>query len=333
MLEAVLAVRDPIDIEALNALVLELHALCHELPLRAFQTRALERVAALVAFDSALIAIGTVSFGVPDAHDAFLYRQPAEMMQSWERVKAEDTVSFIVTSSPGRAFAFEAAATYPAGSGVMAHCERYGILQLLTTAAVDVRAGSFVVISLYRADRAAVYTERDRATMELLVPHLVACMRRARLDDLRRATHVHPAHAPAAAIVNRRGIVLEAEPRFIDVLGRQYPDFRGPALPEALTFLARVTEPTRRTVGHMVLRADAVGDLVLVHARRSLPVDALTDREREVAARLASGLSMKEIADELGIAANTVRVHVTRIYAKLGVMNKAELASMLAGLE
>jgi DNA-binding CsgD family transcriptional regulator len=189
------------------------------------------------------------------------------------------------------------------------------------------------VISLYRADRAAPYSERDRATMELLVPHLVASMRQARLDDLRRATHVHLAHAPAAAIVNRRGIVLEAEPRFIDMLTQQYPDFHGPSLPTPLAFLGDVTEPVKRVIGRLRVRADVAADLVLVHARAALPIDTLTDREREVASSFASGLSTKEIAEALGIATNTVRVHVTRIYAKLGVMNKAELASMLAGLD
>ena len=39
---------------------------------------------------------------------------------------------------------------------------------------------------------------------------------------------------------------------------------------------------------------------------------------------------MANIAEKLAIAANTVRVHVGRIYEKLGVANKAELASMMA---
>lgn len=324
---------EPIAIEALNALSLELHALCHQLPLRAFQTRALEGISALIPHDSALIAVGTVRAGVPEAHDAFLHRQTPELMQSWELVKTEDVVSFITTSSPGKTFAFESAVAYPPGSGIMAHCERFGILQLLSTATVDTRAGSFVVVSLYRAEREHRYTERERATMELLMPHLVASMRMARIDDLRRATHVHLAHAPAAAIINRQGVVLEAESRFFDLLALVEADFRGPTLPEPLMPFARVTAPERRPVGRLMVRADPASDVVLLHVRGALPADTLTQREREVAAGFASGLSTKEIGESLGITANTVRVHVTRIYAKLGVVNKAELASMLAGLD
>jgi RNA polymerase sigma factor (sigma-70 family) len=51
----------------------------------------------------------------------------------------------------------------------------------------------------------------------------------------------------------------------------------------------------------------------------------LTAREREVLDRAASGLHAKEIGAALGISPRTVEVHKTRIMAKLGVRNVAEL--------
>lgn len=58
----------------------------------------------------------------------------------------------------------------------------------------------------------------------------------------------------------------------------------------------------------------------------------LTAREREVLAAAARGLHAKEIGRELGISARTVEVHKTRIMAKLGVRNVAELVRFaLAG--
>ena len=86
-------------------------------------------------------------------------------------------------------------------------------------------------------------------------------------------------------------------------------------------------------IGRMVFRVDPSDDLVLVHARRSSIIDGLTERELEVARLFASGESAKQIAQSLSIAPNTVRVHLGRIYEKLGVVNKAELASMLAGYD
>jgi len=58
----------------------------------------------------------------------------------------------------------------------------------------------------------------------------------------------------------------------------------------------------------------------------------LTAREREVLAQAALGLHAKEIAAVLGISPRTVEVHKTRIMAKLGVRNVAELVRFaLAG--
>jgi FixJ family two-component response regulator len=51
----------------------------------------------------------------------------------------------------------------------------------------------------------------------------------------------------------------------------------------------------------------------------------LTVRERDVLEHAAKGLHAKEIARELGISARTVEVHKTRLMAKLGVRNIAEL--------
>ncbi|ALG09336.1 response regulator [Kibdelosporangium phytohabitans] len=53
-------------------------------------------------------------------------------------------------------------------------------------------------------------------------------------------------------------------------------------------------------------------------------LDALTPRETEVLRGLARSLSNAEVADELGIAAGTVKVHVERILAKLGVATRVQ---------
>jgi len=55
----------------------------------------------------------------------------------------------------------------------------------------------------------------------------------------------------------------------------------------------------------------------------------LTEREREVAAFLALGHTTKIIAYELGISDSTVRVLLSRIRARLGATNRAELLKLL----
>lgn len=62
--------------------------------------------------------------------------------------------------------------------------------------------------------------------------------------------------------------------------------------------------------------------------------DALTEREREVLRRLVDGRRDKEIARELVLSQATVRTHVTRILAKLGVTTRTQavLAALQQGL-
>lgn len=55
-------------------------------------------------------------------------------------------------------------------------------------------------------------------------------------------------------------------------------------------------------------------------------VDSLTDRERDVAAAVARGLSNAEIAAELFIGVATVKTHVGHLFAKFSAENRVQLA-------
>jgi two-component system nitrate/nitrite response regulator NarP len=53
--------------------------------------------------------------------------------------------------------------------------------------------------------------------------------------------------------------------------------------------------------------------------------DRLSPREREIADHVVSGAPNSQIAAELGISPGTVKVHLHRIYEKLGVRSRADL--------
>ena len=55
----------------------------------------------------------------------------------------------------------------------------------------------------------------------------------------------------------------------------------------------------------------------------------LTNREEEIAALLATGLTAKIIGERLKISTETVRSHTRNIYLKMRVKNKVELVRLM----
>jgi DNA-binding NarL/FixJ family response regulator len=74
---------------------------------------------------------------------------------------------------------------------------------------------------------------------------------------------------------------------------------------------------TRRIIDQMASRP-------LARAGDDPRLDELTPREREVLELIARGLSNREIADQLVVEETTVKTHVKRVLAKLGVRDRVQ---------
>jgi DNA-binding NarL/FixJ family response regulator len=55
---------------------------------------------------------------------------------------------------------------------------------------------------------------------------------------------------------------------------------------------------------------------------------ALTRRERDVIARVVAGCANKDIAREFSLSEETIKHHLTRIFDKVGAVNRVELAML-----
>jgi DNA-binding CsgD family transcriptional regulator len=64
-------------------------------------------------------------------------------------------------------------------------------------------------------------------------------------------------------------------------------------------------------------------------ARSDLETLGLTTRENDVARLLVCGRSTRTVASSLGISVHTARRHTERLYTKLGVSSRAELAAIV----
>jgi DNA-binding NarL/FixJ family response regulator len=104
-------------------------------------------------------------------------------------------------------------------------------------------------------------------------------------------------------------------------------------------FLAKDTEPSEllraiRVIarGEALLSPGATGRLIAEFSRRARRCDVtaeqlewLTEREREVTALVAAGLSNNDIAHELFISVATAKTHVSRAMRKLRAHDRAQL--------
>jgi DNA-binding NarL/FixJ family response regulator len=104
--------------------------------------------------------------------------------------------------------------------------------------------------------------------------------------------------------------------------------------PEQLVDAIRVV-----AAGNSLFGPAATQRLVERFAARRAPsdvrsLDALTDREREILALIATGLSNAELAQRLYLSETTVKTHVSAVLRKLGVRDRVQavIAAYDAGL-
>lgn len=87
----------------------------------------------------------------------------------------------------------------------------------------------------------------------------------------------------------------------------------------------------QQDAGLRTLRAKAVKEATPLPERKTVDPYRLTPRETDVAERVADGLEIKEIARELGIQYQTVKMHIRAAKGKMGVRNQIELALTMRG--
>ncbi|MEE6031586.1 response regulator [Avibacterium paragallinarum] len=93
-------------------------------------------------------------------------------------------------------------------------------------------------------------------------------------------------------------------------------------------YLLKDTEPDlllrqiKRIAQGEVILSDSIKDLLLEQRPEQDPIDALTDRELEVLRLIATGLSNKQIAAQLFISEETVKVHIRNLLRKLNVHSR-----------
>jgi DNA-binding CsgD family transcriptional regulator len=198
-----------------------------------------------------------------------------------------------------------------------------GIERILSTGHLDRRSGLYSLVTLYRRNPDESFTAQEKQWQRRITYHL--------FNAASHVFFVHELHrsdrppGSGAAVVDSTGQFHEAQPRFLDLLEAHYPD---PSRAQALPF-PLPEAGTSGIVGALGVKCEALGDLFLIHLWTAGPLDRLTAREREVVNAVAQGLSFKQAAKKIGVAPSTVANHLYRVYRKLGVYSRTELAALV----
>lgn len=253
---------------------------------------------------------GAVAYGLPDDFQSF-----------WDSIRREDLLARDVIAT-GSAHACYDRQGRRHTDGMIALSDRYNIRKMTVVCEMRADGEPSLFMSFYRGDRGArPLDDAETRFVRCAIDHL------ARLS----ARRCEAESGRAALLVNDEGRIVFAPPDSLRFLRERWPGARANYLPFAFTSPA--AEPTRCVTDGVVVQSRRLGGYFsrpfhLVHLRPAAAFDTLTPRERQVADEIAKGRTHKEIARLLAMSPNTVRNHTQTILGKLGLSNRAMLASM-----
>jgi DNA-binding CsgD family transcriptional regulator len=213
----------------------------------------------------------------------------------------------------------------------------------------------FGLAGLERRTGEGEFTEDDKRAIEGVAPFIVAGARaQLQYDELSREAAALRSLGRVSGIIyvidrDKKRVVWAADREHgidwevdVEPLQDQLVD----AVETSLAARARgdaLPTPPRLPTGSVVAVARIDEDPVFGGARcaavrveapqRPAAIEGLSKREREIARLLVAGYSGVNVAAISGLSENTVRTYVRRLYAKLGVNNRADLVRKLVSPE
>lgn len=196
---------------------------------------------------------------------------------------------------------------------------QFGVERVMGVVLPDESTGIVSLVSLYRFDRNKPFGQKDQQILQRVVHHLVSSASHAYFLHLHQKNE--SSSRAALAICDKHGLFFEAQARFMDLLKQYFPQGSLGRLPFSLK-----NEGTGLAEGKLHFEKESLGDLICVSLWENSPLDLLSPREKEVVQAITRGLSFKEAAREIGVAPSTVSNHLYKIYRKLNISSRTELA-------
>ena len=181
----------------------------------------------------------------------------------------------------------------------------------------------YYTLTLYRKNSEEVFSERDRQHQRQAAFHLLSAIS---LAWLLHSTHTHSEQpsTSAMAVVNSSGTYDEVHPSFPEILEKHFPNHRSNTLPFPLPAKGKTI-----VINRLCIRYEPQPDFSCIFIWSERALDRLTQREREVVTAITHGLSFKKTAQHVGISPSSAANHLYRVYTKLGVFSRSELAELV----
>ncbi|MEM9860917.1 MAG: helix-turn-helix transcriptional regulator [Myxococcota bacterium] len=215
-------------------------------------------------------------------------------------------------------------------------------------------AGSPVALVLYRRQGSKSFDARDRTHLELLYPHLRRAFARARsarawsgevagerTELLRGTPHVRIAY-PSGKIEWSAAARRLFEERLAIAFDKQQQRLESMVRLAAAADVGTPVPLVADLVGEVLLVADDMGkavEAVVLLQQVDAPAGGeaplapaealLSPRQRRVARLAASGRSLREVGEDLGMSTETARSHLKAVYERLGITERTTLSHLL----
>jgi len=194
------------------------------------------------------------------------------------------------------------------------------IERILSSVHINQRSGIYTLLSIYRSNRVNFFTDEEKKTHQSSIYHLIESASHSCMLSLNTGNDTLSSHA----ICDNHGMYHEVDPSFLDLVDEIVPNKKSQCLPFELPEIGK-----NELINNVLITTEKLGDLFRVNLRNATPLDRLTKREAEVVNGVTQGMSFKQIAKRLDRSPSTVSNHLYRIYQKLNINNRSELADLI----
>ncbi|HCN88914.1 MAG TPA: hypothetical protein DIT28_07005 [Oxalobacteraceae bacterium] len=294
-----------------------------------FPAEAIRALRRIFIFDSCILASGNVTF--KDNANFILSRAHVHgrdpiLLDDYAQISASDPVTqalVVGLDAPIRRSCFDYY-KFLKRPELLAFRKQYELKQLLLFGHTHTNSFPTRLLALYRGTDSA-FTEHDLGLMHALWPHLA----RAIAHNLQQflAASLPKTAGSGFALMNKNGNMEVPSLSFEAMVKKEWATLSTPVIPRpAWSALLRDGIYEGRLVR---FKASMTSGLILCMAEQRSVLDRLSPSQRDVAAHFASGLDYRKISSKIGIAPNTVRNHISKIYEKLDVHDKVSLSLLL----